>query len=482
MKKENIEQKSEVLLLGNLVKSPDKVFDICGIIKESDFLYTSTQCIFSAIRSLAEENTIYENNEINKDILKQKISIIFPDIFASKQSNFARTIDNIYKTETLSNKDIKSTISFILKNSTEKKALKTLRAVRKEILQKNSHQEILSCLEKSIFDFTSSAVQESDIVVLGEEYAQQLAIREQLAKEGNLQVGINTGFPNYDMCIGGGLRNGTINVIAARPKRGKSFLGLKIADNVASNNIPVLYMDTELQDNHQSDRRCCQHTGVPLNIIEEARWADFPEYKEKLFDFFDYNNKHPIYYVDIKGWSIERQISVIRKFFARYVGKNQFGKYNPGLVVLDYLKLMRAGEKGFDKEWETLGYRMTILHDLMAEYNNPMLALAQQNRDGLDKEDESTISGSDRIIWLCDSFSILSTFNETEMMAREEGAGLNNRIANTKLNVVVTRYGPGTPGSYIALYFDIRNRKLQFNQIAGIIQEMGREVIVGNAA
>lgn len=481
-----IEKRAEAKLLGHLLKNPDSAFDVAAIIQEADFQYLSTRCIFAAIKRIVESrggSLDKKERQVDKDILEQRIASDFPDIYKSNKKDFSSLINEIGNKEKLSIRDFKSTVDFVLKNSITKRAEKILNKTRKELGEQKSYKDILAHIESSIFDFTSSAIDGSDIVLLGENYKECLALRERLSGEGKLYIGISTGFPELDKAIGGGFRNGTVNLFAARAKMGKSFYGLKIADNVAQQGIPVLYMDTELEENYQSDRRCAQSMQIPINELETAKWIYSDSSRNKIDKFFNYQKKYPIYYVDIKGWSIDRQISVIRKFFAKYVGKTSDGKYNRGLVVLDYLKLMRAGEKGADKEWEALGYRMTLLHDLMAEYNNPMMALAQQNRDGLEKEDESTISGSDRIIWLCDNFSIISAISDSEVLAHQEEADegkgsehghIKVKVPNTKLKVVVCRQGPGTPGAYISYYFDIKDRKLGYDKVCGYIEESGK--------
>lgn len=484
-----IEKQAEVKLLADLVKHPNRVFDVTAILRDSDFQHLSTRYIFVSIKKIAEETGSLDKDveSVDKEILKQKIASTFGEVYSRQEQGFNEVIDEVYGLNGLNIKNFKSAVNFVLKNSITKKAEKVLEKTKKELGDQSSYSEVLAHVESSIFDFTSNAIDGSDIVVLGENYEQFLAVREQMAQKGDLHIGISTGFPELDKCIGGGLRDGTINMFAARAKMGKSWFGLKVADNVACQNIPVLYMDTELEENYQSDRRCAQNTQIPIHQLEKASFTSDEVKRKKVENFIRYQTKYPIYYVDIKGWSIDRQISVIRKFFAKHVGKRADGRYNRGLVVLDYLKLMKAGEKGADKEWEALGYRMTLLHDLMGEYNNPMLALAQQNRDGLEKEDESTISGSDRIIWLCDNFSIIGAIPEAELIIQEEEVKQGEstelghvkiKVPNTKLKVVVCRHGPGTPGGYIAYYCDIRDRKLGHDQICGHIEEGGRRVAI----
>ena len=60
------------------------------------------------------------------------------------------------------------------------------------------------------------------------------------------QVGISTGFAAYDYAIGGGLRKSTINVIAARPKTGKTLLSDNMGFHIASKKNSSMNMDTEM--------------------------------------------------------------------------------------------------------------------------------------------------------------------------------------------------------------------------------------------
>ena len=66
------------------------------------------------------------------------------------------------------------------------------------------------------------------------------------------------------------------------------------------------------------------------------------------------------------------------------------------------------------------------------------------NRDGITKESTDAVSGSDRLIWLCTSFSIFKTKSPEELA--EDGP----RAGNRKLVPIVCRHGAGMDdGDYI---------------------------------
>jgi len=68
----------------------------------------------------------------------------------------------------------------------------------------------------------------------------------------------------------------------------------------------------------------------------------------------------------------------------------------------------------------------------------------QLNRDGITKESTDAVSGSDRLIWLCTSFTIFKSKSAEELA--EDGPEAGNR----KLVPIVARHGGGLDdGDYI---------------------------------
>ena len=96
------------------------------------------------------------------------------------------------------------------------------------------------------------------------------------------------------------------------------------------------------------------------------------------------------------------------------------------------------------QEYQALGFQITSLHNLSVKYDFPCLSFVQLNRDGITRETTDTVSGSDRLIWLCTSFSIFKIKSPEELA--EDGPNAGNR----KLVPVVCRHGPGMEdGNYI---------------------------------
>jgi len=137
----------------------------------------------------------------------------------------------------------------------------------------------------------------------------------------------------------------------------------------------------------------------------------------------------------------------MRKWIYQHVGFDENGKTNDCLIVYDYLKLMGSESiTNAMQEYQVLGFQITKLHNFCVKYDVPCLSFVQLNRDGITKESTDVVSGSDRLIWLCTSFSIFKLKSDEEIA--EDGIGNGNR----KLVPVVARHGSGLDdGDYISI-------------------------------
>ena len=100
-------------------------------------------------------------------------------------------------------------------------------------------------------------------------------------------------------------------------------------------------------------------------------------------------------------------------------------------------------------EFQVLGFQITSLHNFCVENDCPCLSFVQLNRDGITKESTDVVSGSDRLVWLCTSFSIFKDKTEEERLTDGVSSG------NKKLIPIVSRHGPGIEDEgYICLQMD----------------------------
>lgn len=252
------------------------------------------------------------------------------------------------------------------------------------------------------------------------------------------QVGLSTGFPIYDQAIGGGLRKSTVNVIAARPKTGKTLLADNMGYYLANSGVPVLNMDTEMTTDDHINRIIGMMTEVDLKTIETGKFKDSADLRSKIHEAKNQLKSTKLYYKSIAGKPFDEQLGIMRRWVIKEVGLNDDGTAKDCVIFYDYLKLMdSAGISQDMKEYQVLGFMMTALHNFATKYRVPIVAFVQLNRDGITKESTDTASGSDRIIWLCSNFSIFKRKSDEEIA--EDGPTAGNR----KLIPLVSRHGGG---------------------------------------
>ncbi len=325
--------------------------------------------------------------------------------------------------------------------------------------------EIIRNAEGKIIDFVTGIDNGDGLSSMGEDIVAY--IQKMLESEPIDQVGIPTGYTLYDEAIGGGPRRGTVSVIGARPKVGKSFVALNMSRNIAKAGIPVLYLDTELTKSYQKNRLLSIESGCPLRTLENYSFNKSEKLSKDVVEAGIRIEKFPFYYQNISGMSHTEALAIARRWIVKNVGFNSQGKANDCVIVYDYMKLTSGeGLTKFTPEYITLGLMLTEMHNFAVKYEIPIIGFVQLNRDGIDNDDGSIIAGSDRILWLCSSMAVLR--NKTEDDAQLCGW----QFGNKKLSVMETRQGSGleNEGDYINLHASLRPGVSKFNA-TGIIRE-----------
>ena len=327
---------------------------------------------------------------------------------------------------------------------------RTLKACEKHLDSVTGDEDIMdviSKVEEPILDATGDIYRGSSkqTELIGEDLDEYV---QYLIDNPSDFAGIPSGFARFDMAIGGGLRRKCVDLVAARPKVGKSMFGDAVAMHVSGElNIPVLVLDTEMSKKDHHNRMLACLSGVEINKITTGRFAESEIDKEKVLAARDKLKEIPYHYISIAGESFENILSQMRKWIYQHVGFDDDGQTKDCLIVYDYLKLM--GSEGITssmQEYQVLGFQITKLHNFMVKYDTPCLAFVQLNRDGITKETTDVVSGSDRLIWLCTSFSIFKLKSDEE--TADDGVDHGNR----KLVPVVARHGEGlSDGDYISM-------------------------------
>lgn len=435
---------AERAVLSGICKYAENIYlEIFDIIDTECFTIDSNKLIFQCIKNLCEENITAIDIA---SILSQAKELGYADYFSNKEElnhlqavlNFPIHKDNIKK---FAGKICKLKIARLLK-----KQLNDAQNNIDAINGSESISHIISLAEDPIFDFTN-LISNDDTAPEQMSHGLEEYLKD-LVENPVDQVGIPTGFPVYDQSIGGGLRKSTINVIAARPKTGKTLLSDNMGLNIAKSGIPVLNMDTEMTKTDHINRLIAMMTEIEINKIETGKFSESHASVNKINKAVEDIKNMRFYHKSIAGKSFDEQLSIMKRWLVKDVGLNDDGTAKDCVIFYDYLKLMDTQGLSSDmKEYQLLGFMMTSLHNFASKYKLPIVAFIQLNRDGITKESTDTASGSDRIIWLCSNFTIFKRKSDEEIS--EDGPSAGNR----KLIPIISRHGGGLDDNdYINCY------------------------------
>lgn len=251
-------------------------------------------------------------------------------------------------------------------------------------------------------------------------------------------VGIPTGFSRFDRAHGG-CRPGSVTLICARMKTGKTMFVNNVAINVAEQlGVPVLNIDTEMDIEQQMDRAAACLSGLWTDDLE--RGSLNKEQQRRLGAALDRLEKMPYFYEEVRDLPFDAILSRIKRWVHKYVGFQPNGKANPCLVVFDYFKLMTEGEaQGRLAIHHKMGFQAQALKNLMAELGTPCVCFAQANRDGIDFTDERILRDADRILDTVTSFWVFRRKPDAEIMPARKG---ELRLTH-ELYFCLSRFGKG---------------------------------------
>jgi replicative DNA helicase len=432
------------VLAGICSYNDEAYYDVADIIQETSFTIDSNSIIFKCLKRICESGT---NNAIDIASIYSAAKELSLDhvLLKKEEAQHLKAIMDF----PVSQENVRKFAAKIRKLEIARLLRQQLELAQDKILDVTGSEPISSIIglaEDSIFNFTSLL---NDTDNSPEKIGKSLDDYIKNLETNKVdQIGIPTGFPIYDQSIGGGLRKGTVNVIAARPKTGKTLLSDNMSTNIAKLGIPILNMDTEMTKEDHINRILAMMTEIEINDIETGRFSESIDKKTKITEAVSSVKTMQIYHKSIAGKPFEDQLAIMRRWLVKEVGLNDDGTAKDCVIFYDYLKLMDSVGISQDmKEYQVLGFMMTSLHNFAIRYKVPIVAFVQLNRDGITKESTDTASGSDRIIWLCSNFTIFKRKSDEEIA--EDGPNNGNR----KLVPLISRHGGGLDDNdYINCY------------------------------
>lgn len=186
---------------------------------------------------------------------------------------------------------------------------------------------------------------------------------------------IDTGIPEVDYAIGGGVALGEMVVIAARPSHGKSAVALQMAHSMSSDGLPVAIVSEEMSAMALGKRTIQFLTATP-----EEHWKTSPELVHSDIERH-FKKRAEVTIIESCG-SVERACDEIEKLVVSGGVK---------VAVIDYAQLLQAKGNG---RYEQITRVSQSLRMLASRLQIIVIVLAQLNRE-IEKRKTFTPMSSD---------------------------------------------------------------------------------------
>jgi len=354
---QNIE--AEKCVLGSILLESKSVLEIIEKLEPDDFYHEAHRIIYKTMLTLfnrsqpqdiiAVTNALRDSNKL-EDVGGLAYVASFTDI-VPMPSNTSHYID------------------IILEKSILRQLISASSQINAGCYDKQGNvSNILDEAESAIFAISNSRSQ-SAYKSVNEFVKRSIEKVEELSKNNDPITGVPTGFESFD-ALTAGLQPANLIIIAARPSMGKTALAMNIAQNAAiKSKIPVGVFSLEMSGNELAMRMLCSVGHVDLRKVRsgqlnsESDWA-------RLVRAINMLESAPIYIDETPAISILELRAKARRMKI---------EHNIGLVIVDYLQLMRGPQHVHTREQEVSEISRS-LKALAKEIDVPVIALSQLNR------------------------------------------------------------------------------------------------------
>lgn len=227
----------------------------------------------------------------------------------------------------------------------------------------------------AFFGLAEKGAGHRSIVSIAEAMSEALTQADAAYQRGDGLAGLSTGIASLDARTGG-LCPEQVLVLAGRPAMGKTALALNIAMNVATAGTGVVFFSLEMSGSQLASRIISSRSNVPAWAITRGKFNI--EDRRKMDLAQRASAKMPLWIATTGGLSIPDLANEVRRMRRLH---------GIGLVVIDYMQLMRADNRHGSKVAEVTEISNGI-KALAKEVGIPIIALSQLSRKVEDRDDK----------------------------------------------------------------------------------------------
>jgi replicative DNA helicase len=424
---------AERAVLATLLKNPSFLNELDGKINLSAFKNPANRTLLSLILKLREDGFNAHDLELLQSRL---ITMPIPDGIEIYQLQnyltalFTAQIEevnlNTYLTE-LRESHLKDSLNILLQQTVS------------DLANHPMPSKILGSLQTKLYDLDANINKNDDPIDISKD------IRNNIYKLiDKPKLGIPTGLDILDEIILGWMPS-KFYFVGARPGAGKSAFLLQTATHAAFFNkrqrVPVLYMNTEFDEEEFEIRLIAHIAGIDTKIIQQGLWVNDLKMKENVERaLFFIHQIGGFYHKELPGYTLGQITSIMRKYVYNF---------GVGLIIFDQIE-EPADETGRAR-WDNVGLVGRTLKQQAQILKVPVVAALQQNKEGEEKSRVSSkaYAESDDIYKKADGAFALNRKNAQEIQKETLSAGthrlqiLKGRYYGTLYNGLNLRYiGP----------------------------------------
>lgn len=182
----------------------------------------------------------------------------------------------------------------------------------------------------------------------------------ELVRRGGANL-VDTGLPDLDGAIGGGVESGEMIVLAARPSHGKSLVALQCAHNWTAEGLPVLFV-TEEMSKIALGKRTLQY----VSQLPGEHWKH--DTKRLELDLEAYKSNRAECFIAENCGTVEIVTETV---------KRSVDEHGVKAVVIDYAQLLQSPGRS---RYEQITHTSGVLRKLANEHKLILLVLCQMSR------------------------------------------------------------------------------------------------------
>ena len=368
------DNEAEEILLGALISDNHSVENIENGLSDFHFYVPMLGRIFKAILELA-----------NKDQIANALTLdhYFADDNSFKEIGGKNYLQSLCEGN-LGSAIVKDYAELILELFNKRELIRIAQSIflnSKKLDYEKSSSELIEETEAQLFALTENKKFESNKLIAFSESIKLAMTSAHLAHEnkGSLS-GISSGFLALDDLLGG-LHKSDLIILAGRPSMGKTALATNIAYNAASNKNEgksVAFFSLEMSAEQLANRILAEQAGISSDQIRRGKLNkdDFSRLSKVSKEI----SSDKLFIDDTPAINVSTLRTRARRLKRKLNSEL-------GLIVVDYLQLMR-GSKRYENRVQEISEITQGLKSVSKELDVPILALSQLSRAVEQREDK----------------------------------------------------------------------------------------------